>query len=397
VYPGAPAGLLFKGDPQLPPNVVNSQWLHVAPRFSFAYDVSGNGKTAIRGGYGVFYDDIASIRLNRFPLVQPFVLDLTVLDVNLADPFNGASPYPFTPPSSADQKKGFKFILPGAATSFNQSFSTPYSQQWNFNIQKQIPFDTVITAAYVGSKTSHTYGSHNINSAVYAPGATVATTQQRRLYPNFGIITEESTLGYSQYHSFQLTVNKRFSHGFTWLASYTFSKNSGLTSSQGEGSAGTRDPNNWRLDNGVLSTDRPQALALSSVWEIPSGHTKGFLKQVVGGWELTGIYTAVSGAPLTVTGGVDRSLNGQGLDTADVIGEWRFNQSRPRGQEVQQWFRTGAFALPATGTVGTSGKARFGADGNGRRRLAPECWSRVFSRAGRRVIITMVTQQVNLA
>ncbi len=355
VFANAPLGLLFKGDPQLPSNVIKPNLLNFAPRFSFAYDVFGDGKTAVRGGYGIFFDDFASIHLNRFPLIQPFVLDISLFSVNLADPFNGASPFPFTPPTTAAQKAAFQFITPANTTSFNADFRTPYSQQWNLNIQRQIPFDVVITAAYVGSKSDRLFGSHNLNPAVFGPGATVANTQARRIYQQFGVIEEESTVGYSQYHSFQLTINKRFSHGFTLLGAYTFSKDIGLTSSQGEGSLGTRDPWNWNLDKGVLSTNRPNIVSISSVWQIPGNYRNNFMKQALGGWELTGIFSAVSGAPLTVRAGVDQSLTGQGLDTADLVGNWRFTQNRTRAQQVQQWFATSAFATPAVGTYGTSG------------------------------------------
>jgi hypothetical protein len=355
VFPNAPLGLLFKGDSQLPSNVISPNWRNIAPRISFAYDVFGNGKTALRGGYGIFFDDFASIRLNRFPLIQPYVLDTTVFDVPLADPFQGKSPYPFVPPSTAEEKKAFQFVRPAATTSFNADFRTPYAQQWNFNIQQQLPFETVITIAYVGSKSSRLFGSHNINPAVYRPGATAGDTQARRIYQDFGTIEDESTVGYSQYHSLQLTANKRFSRGFTLLAAYTFSKDIGLTSSQGEGSLGTRDPNNWNLDKGLMPTDRTHILAISSVWMVPSPRGNRALTAVLGGWQLTGILTATSGAPLTVRTGVDRSLNGQNLDTADQVGDWRINQSRPRGQELLKWFNTSAFALNPINSVGTAG------------------------------------------
>ena len=139
------------------------------------------------------------------------------------------------------------------------------------------------------------------------------------------------------------------------LASYTFSKDIGQTSSQGEGSLGTRDPNNWNLDKGLMPTDRTHILALSSVWMLPSPHFNKALTAVVGGWQLSGILTANSGAPLTVRTGVDRSFNGQNLDTADVVGDWHINESRPRGQELLRWFNTSAFALNPIGTVGTGG------------------------------------------
>jgi hypothetical protein len=355
VFPNAPAGLLFKGDPQLPSNVINPDWLNFAPRVGLAYDVFGNGKTALRAGYGIFYDDFASIRLNRFPLIQPYVLDTTVFDVPLSDPFLGHSPYPFIPPTTPAQKKAYRFVTPAATTSFNADFRTPYTQQWNLNVQQQLPFQTVVTAAYVGSKSDRLFGSHNLNPAVYGPRATVANTQARRIYQAFGTIEDESTVGYSQYHSFQLTINKRLSRGFTLLAAYTFSKDIGLTAAQGEGTLGTRDPNNWNLDKGLMPTDRPNILSISSVWQAPSPRGNKFLKGAIGGWELTGIFTATSGAPLTVRAGVDRSLNGQGLDTADQVGDWHISGSRSRAAEALQWFNTAAFALPALGTVGTSG------------------------------------------
>lgn len=355
VFPNAPLGLLFKGDPQLPSNVIAPNWKNIAPRFGFAYDVFGNGRTAVRGGYGIFFDAIRSINLNRFPLIQPYVLDTTIFDVSLDDPWGGRSPYPFVPPVTDAEKQAYRFVTPAATTSFNEDFRTPYAQQWNFNIQQQLPFDTVVTTAYVGSKSSRLFGSHNINPAIYGPGATAGNTQARRIYQDFGTIEDESTVGYSQYHSFQLTINKRFSRGFTLLGSYTFSKDVGLTSSQGEGSLGTRDPNNWNLDKGLMPTDRTHILAISSVWMIPSPRVHQALDAVIGGWQLTGIYTASSGAPLTVRAGVDRSLNGQNLDTADAIGDWRIEGDRSRAEQAQRWFNTSAFALPALGTVGTAG------------------------------------------
>jgi len=355
VYANAPLGPLFKGDPQLPSNVIDPSLHNLAPRFSFAYDLMGNGKMALRGGYGIFFDVIRSINLNRFPLIQPFVLDITLDDVNLADPFSGKSPFPFKPPTTPEEKKAFKFITPAATTSFNHDFRTPYSQQWNFNIQRQLPFEIVVTVAYVGSKSSRLFGSHNMNPAVFGPGATVGNTADRRLFPLFGRIEEESTVGYSQYHSFQLTVNKRYSRGLTVLAAYTVSKNTGLTSGQSEGGVGTRDPWNWNLDKGVLGDDRPQILSVSYIWDIPSGFRQGLGKSILGGWELTGILSAASGSPLTVRAGTDRSLNGQGGDTADRIGDWRIPGERSRQEQMNAWFNKAAFAMPAIGTVGTGG------------------------------------------
>jgi outer membrane receptor protein involved in Fe transport len=355
VFPNAPRGLLFKGDPQLPENVARKRWWNLAPRVAFAYDLTGDGKTAIRGGYGMFYDVIRSINLNRFPLIQPFVVDISVFDVNFSDPYAGRSVFPFDAPRTPEERSRFTFITPAATTSFNEDFRTPYTQQWNINIQRQLPWNIVTTAAYIGSKSSRLFGSHNVNPAIFQPGATVATTQSRRLYPQFGVIEDESTVGYSQYHSMQLTFNKRLSSGFTLLAAYTLSKNTGLVAGQGEGSLGNRNPFNWNLDRGVLNEDRTHVMSVSSVWNLPAFGSTGITRAIVGGWELSGIFYATSGAPLTARAGQDRSLTGQNMDTADLVGDPRLPGGRPRQEELAAWFNKSAFALPAIGTFGTSG------------------------------------------
>ena len=108
-------------------------------------------------------------------------------------------------------------------------------------------------------------------------------------------------------------------------------------------------------DGRRLGYEPYQTVADHSVWMAPSPRGNKALAAVLGGWQLTGILTATSGAPLTVRTGVDRSLNGQNLDTADQVGDWRINQSRPRGQELLKWFNTSAFALNPIGTVGSTG------------------------------------------
>ncbi|HEY6399872.1 MAG TPA: hypothetical protein VI479_00595, partial [Blastocatellia bacterium] len=124
---------------------------------------------------------------------------------------------------------------------------------------------------------------------------------------------------------------------------------------QGEGSLGNRDPWNWNLDRGVQGEDRPQTLTISYVWYLPTGGMRGVAKKILGGWELSGIVSASSGAPLTVRAGVDRSLNGQNLDTADLNGDPIISGDRTRGEQIARWFNTSAFTLPALGTVGTTG------------------------------------------
>lgn len=354
VYPTAPLGMLFQGDAGVHDNIFGNDWNNLAPRVGFAWDVLGNQRVALRGGYGIFYDAIAGIRLNRFPYNQPFMLDLTVFDRPLDNPYLGQPPFPYVTPTTPEQRAAFKFAVPSNVTSANENLVTPYTQQWNFTIETQLPAAFVLSTGYVGSKSSKLYGSRNLNQAIYAPGASAANIQARRPYPQFAQIEDEHTTGYSQYHSLQAQLTRRFANNFTVNSVYTFSKNTGYTGSQGEGSVGTRDAYNARLDKGVLNLDVTHVSSTSVLWTMPELKSLGAWNHVLGGWELTGILQAQSGFPFTVRSGNNRSYNGQGLDTADLVGVPSYT-SGARGDKINAWFNTKAFALNAIGTVGNVG------------------------------------------
>jgi outer membrane receptor protein involved in Fe transport len=354
LYPTAPAGMLFIGDPGVDSHFFPSDWNNLAPRVGFAWDVFGNQRIALRGGYGAFYDAIAGIRLNRFPYNQPFMLDLTLFDLPLSDPYRGSPPFPYTPATTADQRKTFNFIIPSNVTSMNENMVTPYTQQWNLTVETQVPGAITLSAGYVGSKSSKLYGSRNINPAVYAPGASNANVQQRRLYPQYALIEDDHTNGYSQYHSLQIVARKRYSRGLTFNAAYTFSKNTGYTGSQGEGSIGTRDPFNWRLDKGIMPNDVTHVASGSVVYEIPNPFHAALARYTIGGWQATSIVQIQSGMPFTVRSGANNSFNGQNLDTGDLVGD-PYLTTGSRGAQVSQWFNTAAFKTNAIGTVGNVG------------------------------------------
>jgi hypothetical protein len=198
--------------------------------------------------------------------------------------------------------------------------------------------------------------SRNINPALQTPDATVANTQLRRPLRDYVILEEEATLGYSQYHSMQLSLNKRFSRGFTLLSAYTLAKDVGLTAAQTEGSQGPRHPFNYALDKARMNTDFRHRWVNSLVWRLPGYATlRGPVRWIAGGWELSAILALQSGGPFTVRSGVDNSLFGINADTADLIGDPRLSASRPRAEYLAQYFNTAAFARNQRFSVGTSG------------------------------------------
>lgn len=356
VYPTALPGMAFPGDPGIPPTIAGNEWGQFAPRFGFAWSPSSSNRLAFRGGYGIYHDHLYSMTLNRFPLTQPFVLDVTVYDVDLLDPFQGKSPFPYALPKTPEEAKALQFVKQAGFTSLSPSFTAPRTQQWNFNIQWEPVKSYVITTAYVGSKTSHSFFSRNINPAIPNPAATVANTQSRRPLADFGVLEEETTDGYSQYHSLQLTLNKRLTNSFTLLSSYTFSKNTGLTVAQAEGTQGPRHPFNYSLDKGRLAYDVRHTWVSSGVWTLPLlRNSPGVLRWPLGGWEFNAIVALQSGSPFTVRSGVDNSLFGINGDTADLVGDPLLDSGRPRAEQVAQYFNTAAFKPNAKFTVGTAG------------------------------------------
>lgn len=357
VYPNAVPGMVYPGDAGVPNTITGNDLNNFAPRIGFAYTPARSNRLAIRGGYGVYFDHIRSINLNRFPLVQPFVLDVTVNNVDVRDPFNGRSPFPYVTPTTEEGRRALTFTRPASFNSFNPNFVSPYSQQWNLNIQVEPLKDYTITAAYVGSKSSKLFMSRNINPALPAPGASTANIQARRPYQDYIVLEEEGTDGYSQYHSMQLSMNKRFSRGFTVMASYTFAKDVGQVAAQSEGSQGPRHPLNYNLDKGRMGTDIRRRFVGSYVWRLPGDAAfKGSpLRWLLGGWETNGIVTLQSGSPFTVRSGVDNSFFGVGGDTADLVGDPRLDMDRSRGEVIARYFNTAAFVRNAPGTVGTAG------------------------------------------
>jgi hypothetical protein len=363
-FPNTLPGLLYPGDPGISASIVHPDLKNFAPRIGFAWDPFGKTTTSIRGSYGIFYDPMSrGISLNRFTLIPPFQTQITVFDVNYQNPwtvapYNGVNPFPH-PPVGDDQALRMIPVLPGSgATAFNPNFATPYNQQWDLSIQHEVAKNFLVTVAYVGLKGTRLYESVNANPSIYIPGqSSTANTQQRRIYPLLGRIEQERTDAWSQYHALQLSFEKRYSNGISILSNYTFSKITGLNvGSENEGGNGPRDPFNASLDKGRLSYDVRHNWVTSFVWELPFGkYSNPLARQLLQGWNWTGILSLHSGFPFTVLSGRDNSLTSIGRDTADIIGNPSLPGGRSKAAQLASWFNTAAFTFNAIGTFGTAG------------------------------------------
>ncbi|HET8547561.1 MAG TPA: carboxypeptidase regulatory-like domain-containing protein, partial [Bryobacteraceae bacterium] len=269
VFPTAPAGIVFPGDPGTTSSLLRRRLGNTTPRFGFAIDPTGSGRNSIRGGYGIFYSQVRQQANNQIATNQPFSLKLTINNPpgGVLDPYRGiGNPFPFQPPATDAEKASYKWVLPLTVTQWNPDFRDAIAQQWNFNVQRQFFSSWVATAAYVGSKANHLFLTSELNPGVFgAPGANL--NARRPLAPTFGPVTDQSSRGNSLYHSMQLTLNKRFASGLTLLTNYTWGKLIDDASTDGDSPA---NPFNFRNERGPSDLDITHRFVSSFIWQLPS-------------------------------------------------------------------------------------------------------------------------------
>ncbi len=359
-------GLLFPGDPGISSTIIPADYKNFAPRIGFAWDPTGGLTTTIRAGYGVFFDPVEeSINLNRFTLIPPFQTQVTLNAVNYAAPWspapwNGVDPFPHPPVGNDADLRTVQIFTGQGATSYSPSFGTPYNQQWTASVERSIEQNFMLSVNYVGMKGTHLYQSLDMNPATYIPGqSTLANINQRRLHNYLGRVEEEATNAFSNANLVEITLQKRYTQGYTLLTNYTYGHQLGLAGpsiSYGAGGNGPRDPNTPSLNYGSLPSDIRHVWQTSFIWDIPGPQGRDSLRdELLGGWEISGIGLVHSGLPFTVQAQQDVSLTGIGGETADLIGNPSLPGSRAKSARIAEWFNRSAYAEPAFGTFGTSG------------------------------------------
>jgi len=358
VFPSAPTGLLYVGDDGVHRGGAASDLNNLAPRVSFAWSPFGNNKTSIRAAYGIFYDVLGFHRMSHFVNSPPYSLQVTLnTPQSFSNPYAGQEdPFPYTPPVSAEDKAGYQFFRPVTiGLSVNPDQAAPYIQQWNFNVQRELAQDYLLTVAYIGTKGTRLPIRNELNPALYGPGATAGNTNARRIYaPQFASIIDYQTVINSTYNSLQTTLNKRFSNGFTLLASYTFSKSIDGASIEADAFNG-QNPLDLAADKGLSDFDLRHRFVASFLYEVPGPKT-GWSRWILGGWQTNGIFTAQAGSPFNVTSGQDRALSGAGTQRPNLVGNPHLDPNRSRSELINQYFDPTAFALPALGTFGSTGR-----------------------------------------
>ena len=359
VTPSAPEGLLFPGDDGIPRGIVDTDYNNVAPRLGVAWDPQGDGRTSIRGAFGVFYGSITGNEWNTTADNQPFTLRQSFPTVfTLSDPYRnlpgGVGPFPFEySPDNA------KFAFPAQVFGPSLDFRWPFIYQANVTIQREIGRGMSASASYVGAFARNLAAPVDRNYPVMTSTATVANRNARRPYQP-GVIAAANVLESiftSDYNGLQLSAERRGSE-LSFKANYTFGQALEDVDFQGGGLPTVQNSTQLDAERGRASSDRTHSFALSLVWQ-PNffENSTGFVPVLLDGWTVSTIVLVQSGSALTITAGQDRNLDGINNDRADLVGDPDLDSSRPREELIEAWFNTAAFANPALGTNGTAGRS----------------------------------------
>ncbi len=325
-----------------------------SPRVGFSWDPFKTGLTTIRAGYGIYYDRTLNgiWEQNQFTNM-PVVANTVINNTGTQDLFDlgGTTATPLGPRN-----------LHGTG---RPDFKVPYSQNWNFSIQRQLVRNTVLEVAYVGSKGTHLLGYVDINQVPVAARLddTTANRNFLRPYQGYGSIINITPEFNSNYHSFQLALNRRAAKGLNLGVAYTWSKT--LTNNPTDRSNAPIDTYNYGLDYGPATFSRPQILVFNYVYDLPFHQAQqGVIGHLLGGWELSGITTMQDGTPTTIRQSNDPFdyLNGSATVNSTGIGidpcgscvprPDRASSTIPLPHTVAAWFGTSAFT-DAKGHFGT--------------------------------------------
>ena len=314
-----------------------------APRVGFAYDVTGLGRTVVRGGFGILYETLLQAS--------------TVQQIENNPPFSSSAitnaPTPFSTNSNVPSRTLLDLLAMAqpsrSLAAIPSNLRNPYSLQYSLDVQQALGQSWLVELAYRGTRGVRLPLNYDINQVPLGLSTPV------RPYPEFNSINQYANIAVSSYHSVQMKAERRFHAGLNLLAAYTWSKSIDNASDFGSGDASEHVLNSYNLrgQRAVSSFDIPHRFTAAFNYAIPAQKMKALL----GGWQVNGIVTVQSAQPFTPYTSQFDSYRGESYNRLNVVGDP--NQNVPAGLA----YNPAAFALPAVGTFGNSGRNIVRGDG----------------------------------
>jgi hypothetical protein len=299
--------------------------------------------------------------LNNMNVQTPFSFTVAFTDGYFDDPYRGRTNFNVFP-FSGDFATNTTFQIPTAASVYQPDWRQPYTQNWNLTLEHSIA-TWVFQASYVGAKATNLTGNYDMNAPIYDSSKTLqqnqATVNQRRPMPQYQRVMALFNGLNSIYNSFQLSINKRFSRGFSIQSAYTFSRAIDQFSTNNEiNSQVMQNPFNFHMVRGLSNYDHTHRLTTSFVWSLPKlGKTlkSRALGIVTDDWQFSGICSASTGAPFGINSTND-AMASAGTAFASLVGNLALPSGRSRGDQIKMYFNTAAVAQAQPGTYGNLGR-----------------------------------------
>ncbi len=375
VFDNAPPGMFFPGDPGIPRTYTYSQLAAFGPRIGIVWDPTGSGRQVIRAGYGLFYDTIPTAFFEDQTQGAPWAstVDLPSPAGGFTNPWQG---YPGGNPFPLPYPPGKNAFFPPESSYYDYPLNSRIMNvnEWDLSYQLQLTSNWLVTANYLGNKSTHIWTGEDIDPAVFIPGtcngapcSTTSNENQRRVLYLINPVTgsEISDIYHldagsnGEYEALFLKAEHRFSNHYEVTGNYTWSHCISEGDFQGDlGGPYTQNPFDRNAERGNCSFDLRQIVNVTFIAQTPRFQNP-WTNRLVGNWQLSPIIVYHTGTWFYPLDGLDNSLSGVFLDRPDVAG----NPYVKSTTGALQWLNPAAFTISPPGTFGNAGRCALEAPG----------------------------------